>query len=452
MRNWVDRLLTITKTALHLKFTTTYIIKKYILKQILTLFFSLLYIFSAAQDQEICKCEALKKARDSSRKTDSYHYKITRKQALNPPFKFISIQYLKRFSRSENIIDSLETKIASAASKVVSDSLLGNYKVRDSIKKIEFAKQYGDIPWPLIVKTGKFNNTIAILYQTDSFFNVKYYLRISMDNGETWKNYYTGMEKNNNYFFKSNSQFPLWKDSRHLQIEADIVRMTRPLTFPHGGPEYETLKNNALVVINIDEIIKDSDGDGLNDLEEKMELFTNPHSKDTDNDGVSDSEDNNPKYKTIDNDFTKALLAAIYGEYDLINNPDPLTIEFIVNLKTFKEDFASQRERYNSYSNNDKKSFLDRLQYDVIVTDDDNLRRADTLGKRIIFLTSKEFSKYVQQSFSNLYVPVYSKLFKCDDKKDTYILIHNGVSRGETYVITRVPEGWNIKVINHWIT
>jgi len=422
------------------------------LKHILTIFFFLLYIFSTAQDQNICKCEALEKVKDSSRKTYSYNYKITRKQALTPPLKFISIQYLKRFSRSENIIDSLEMKMASAESKIVSDSLFGYYKVRDSIKKIEFAKQYGDIPLPLIVKIGKFNNTIAILYQTESFFNAKYYLRISMDNGETWKNYYTGMEKNNNYFFKNNSQFPLWKDSHNLQIEADIVRMTRPLTFPHGGPEYEILKNNALVIINIDEITKDSDGDGLNDLEEKMEFFTDPLSKDTDNDGVSDLEDNNPKYKTIDNDFTKALLAALYGEYDLVDNPDSLTIEFIVNLKTFKEDFASQRKRYNSSSNNTKKSFLDMLQYHVMVTNDENLRRTDTLGEKIIFLTSKEFSKYAQQSFSNLYVPVYSNLFKCDDKKDTYILIHNGVSRGETYVITRIPKGWNIKVINQWIT
>lgn len=422
------------------------------MKQILTVFFFLLSIFSTAQDQEICKCEALKKIKDSLRKTYSYNYKVTRKQALTPPFKFISIQYLKKFSKSEDIIDSLETKMASAESNVTSDSLLGNYKLRDSIRKIEFAKQYGDIPWPLIVKTGKFNNTIAILYQTESSFNAKYYLRISVNNGKTWKNYYTGMEKKNNYFFKNNSKFPLWKDSHNLQIEADIVRMTRPLTFPHGEPEYEVLRKNALVIININEIMKDSDGDGLNDLEEKMELFTNPLSKDTDNDGVSDPEDNNPKYKTIDNDFTKALLAALYGEYDLIENPDPLTIEFIVNLKTFKEDFASQMERYTSTSDNNKRSFLDMLQYNVIVTNNENLRRTDTLGKKIIFLTSKEFSKYIQQSFNNLYVHSYSKLLKCDDKKDTYILIHNGVSRGETYVIKRIPEGWNIKVINHWMT
>ncbi|MFS4474090.1 hypothetical protein [Chryseobacterium sp. T20] len=421
------------------------------MKQILSVFFFLLSIFSMAQDQEICKCEALKKAKDSLNNPYSYNYKTTRKQALTRPFKFVSIQYLKKFSKSESLIDSLETKMASAESSATPDSLLGHYKLRDSIRNIEFAKQYGNIPWPLIVKTGQFNNIIAILYQNDSSFNAKYYLRISVDNGKTWKNYYTGMEKNNNYFFKNNSQFPLWKDRHHLQIEADIVRMTRPLTFPHGEAEYEILRRNALVIININEIMKDSDDDGLNDLEEKMELFTDPLSKDTDSDGVPDSEDNNPKYKTIDNDFTKVLLAALYGEYDLIDNPDPLTIEFIVNLKTFKEDFASQMERYNSTSNN-KKSFIDMLQYNVIVTNDENLRRTDTLGKKIIFLTSKEFSKYIQQSFNNIYVHFYSKLFKCDDKKDTYILVHNGVSRGETYVITRIPEGWNIKVINHWMT
>jgi hypothetical protein len=422
------------------------------LKQILTLFFFLLYIFSTAQDQEICKCEALKKAEDSSRKTYSYDYKITRKQALTPPFKFISIQYLKRFSRSENIVDSLELKMTSVDSKLNSDSITHHYKIKDSIRKTEFAKQYGEIPWPLIIKTGKFNKSIAILYQTEDFFNAKYYLRISTDNGKTWQNYYTGLKKNNNYFFKSNSQFPLWKDSHHLQIEADIVRMTRPLTFPHGGPEYEKLKNNALVTINIDNILKDSDEDGFNDLEEKMELFTNPFSQDTDNDGIADFEDNNPKYATIDNDFTRAIIAAMYGEYDLIENPDPRVIEFNVNLKTFKEDIALQMKNLESNPNTTKKSFLDKMEFNVIVTDDGNLKRMDTLGKKIIFLTSQEFSKYIQHNFNNSYNPSYSKLFKCDDKKDTYILIYNGVSRGETYVIKRIPEGWNIKVINHWMT
>ncbi len=408
-----------------------------------------MFLFYAlfSQQTDGCKCDAFKKAKDSVVKTYSNNnYKTSKRKALTPPFKFISVRYLKKFARSEDITDSLKIRIAEAISKVP-DSM--KYKTENSVTKAEFAKQYGDIPRPLIIKTGKLKDTIAILYQSHFFFNSKYYLRISTDNGKTWKNFYTGLQDNNHYIFKRNSQFPLWKDSNHLQIEADVVRMTSPLTFPGGGPDYETLKNNALITIHLDEILKDSDGDGFNDLEERLELFTNPFSKDTDNDGISDHEDINPKYETIDNDFTKVLQAIIYGDYPCIENPITYERSFFLNLKTFKEDLASQRENNSFYET--KKSFLDEIEFKVIISDDKDLRKMDTFGEKVLFLTSKEFSEYIKQNYNNSYKSHYTKIFKCDDKKDTYILEFNGVVRGETYIITKTSEGWNVNIIEHWI-
>ncbi|MEJ5102801.1 hypothetical protein [Chryseobacterium sp. MYb328] len=57
--------------------------------------------------------------------------------------------------------------------------------------------------------------------------------------------------------------------------------MTKHLVYGET-PEYTVVKNNALLTLDLAEILKDSDGDGINDIEETQKLFTNPYSKDTD--------------------------------------------------------------------------------------------------------------------------------------------------------------------------
>ncbi|ALR30721.1 hypothetical protein ATE47_09355 [Chryseobacterium sp. IHB B 17019] len=414
------------------------------------LFFLLicLFAFSKAQKTEVCKCDLLKKSNDSIKDSYSkYRFKpISKRAATKPPFDFISIKYLKKYADSKNIVDALEIKVESffKSNKIEDD--YKQYKAKDSIKKIEFLKTIGNIPEPLIIKSGKLDHSIAVLYQTEDYYKSKYYIAISNDEGKTWKNFYTGLIKNFNYVFKNNSQFPLWKDKYHIQIEADIVRMAEPMNFPGPQEKYETVKNNALISINLNEIIKDSDKDGFNDLEENLELFTNPLSYDTDNDGIYDYEDKNPKYKEANNDFTRLLQGILYGDYPVTEGSDIRESEFIINFKTFEKDFKNP----SLYFFEKEKKFSDSFDFRVMITDNGYLKQITPVGNKIIVLTSQEFAAYMKINFMNRYMPHYSKLFKCQDKEDSYLFIVDNIWMGYTYLIKRIPDGWLIKTVSSW--
>ncbi|WP_131725527.1 MULTISPECIES: hypothetical protein [unclassified Chryseobacterium] len=372
--------------------------------------------------------------------------------ALKKRFDFIKVQTVKNPASIDAVVDSLELEYNKAILNKVPDSILGFYKIEDSLSKLAFQRKYYEIPRPLIIKTGKIGRKIGILYVLKHSFNPAYYLKISNDEGKTWKNYFTGLYKESNFVFKSNSNFLLWKDENHFQIEADIVRMTEPLSLPGGGPVYETVKNNALVVINLKEILKDSDEDGWNDLDEIMNYFTNPFSKDSDRDGISDSEDLNPKYATVENDFTKIFEAIIYGNYTLLETEKAWEDAFEVDIENFKNDIKKQQEELNKQSSTRPKDFVDKLRVRIIVTDDENLLRINTYGEKVVFLTSKEYQEFQKTSPFNILVQRYSKMFKCLDLKDTYILEFDEVAYGKTYLIKKSKKGYIVTVVGGWET
>lgn len=418
------------------------------LKNFLILILLIFFKISFAQEGKICKCSLFTKSEDSIKKFTNYNVTpISKKDALKTPFPFISLKYLKSYANSEEIVDSVDLKIKNhlKLKNIAHDDEL-NYEITDSIKKAEFAKTIGNIPRPLIVKSGKINHSIAVLYFTDDDYKSKYYLAISKDDGKTWKKYYTGLIRKFNYILKSNSKFPLWKDNEHIQIEADILRMTRPLSFPGPMEQFETVKNNALLTLNLKEILKDSDNDGFNDLDEKLDLFTNPLNSDTDDDGIPDYEDPNPKYKNADNDLTKLMLAILYGNYPVVENSDLRQSEFFVNLKTFEKDFKNP----DIFLHEKETQSPNPFEFSVIVTDNQSLKTIVPMGEKIIFLSSQEFAKYKKNTFMNLYTAHYSKLFPCDDTEGSYIFVMDNIWMGHTYLIKRIPEGWIVKIVSGW--
>ena len=129
----------------------------------------------------------------------------------------------------------------------------------------------------------------------------KYGLWIIEKNGSDFKSYFLGLTQNiylpdfygKDQKFLHNNQF-LMKGT-----VVDIQRLSRvPML-----PKYEVIKDGVQFVINLDEIKKDSDQDGFNDLFEKF-IGLNPNSADSDNDGIADFTDSNPKYKSGTDKFT----------------------------------------------------------------------------------------------------------------------------------------------------
>ncbi|UEQ77984.1 hypothetical protein [Chryseobacterium arthrosphaerae] len=409
------------------------------MKKLITLLLQFPFCLIFSQQTQGCKCIQFEKLKDSLSSSHLPFRPVTEQEALTSPFQYISVKYIKQNAHSENIINPVKQR--------TKDLPYDNFDAIYAIRQEEFDKKVNDIPIPLIVKTGQLKGTVAILYTTDSFLSNDYYLRISKDNGKTWKNYFTGLVANQHYFLKSNSGYPLWKDENHLQIEADITRMTQHHVYG-DSPEYAIVKDNALLTFDLSEILKDSDGDGINDIEETRKLFTNPYSKDTDGDGISDAEDNNPKYKTPENDFTKLLQSIMYGNYNITVHQNPFHEEFFIPLATFKEDLKKQRDELPER----KKDFVYSLDYRIIVTDDENLKGMEPIDEKIIFLTSKEYSEYSKFNYMNRFKTYYSKVFRCDYKKDTYIFMIEGTTTGLTYLIKRTAEGWKLDIISHWMS
>lgn len=108
--------------------------------------FLLLFIcsFYNAQEMELCKCDLLKKSEDSISAFNTKHEfkSISKKEALKPKYDYISVQYLKKYSKSQDIVDSLELKISNEISKIVPDTAYVSYKIRDSIERLEYSEEW----------------------------------------------------------------------------------------------------------------------------------------------------------------------------------------------------------------------------------------------------------------------------------------------------------------------
>lgn len=393
---------------------------KKFLTPLLLLPFHLLF----SQETKACKCSSLRKVQDSVKMTTSgKHFSpVSKEEALVPPFDYISVQSLPSLKKG-SLSDQSSTYSTSTAT-------------------------IAEIPANFIIKAGKLDNMHAVLYTVDTSINSsQYYLKISQDNGKTWKNYFTGLTVNTPYYFKLSSRYPLWKDKNTLQIEGSIRRMTK-LPFPLEKPIYETIEDNSLITLNLNEIMKDSDGDGINDIKENRILFTDPYAKDTDGDDINDAEDSNPRYKNSSSDFTKLMQGILYVYYPFVEHPDPGHEEFNIPLATFDEDVKRQQEETPVRKNN----FMSSLQYKIIVTDDEHLKRVLPLNEKTIFLSPKEYETYKSYNHINTSEAYYSQLFRCDDLPDTYILWVDGIMTGYTYLIKRTAEGWNVQIIEHWIS
>lgn len=129
----------------------------------------------------------------------------------------------------------------------------------------------------------------------------KYGLWIIENSNNEFKPYFLGLTQNIFLpdFYAKDQKFI---QDDHFLMSGSLVDIQRLSRVPML-PKYEVLKDGVQFSIRLDDLKRDSDGDGFNDLFEKF-IGLNPKSKDTDGDGISDFEDNNPKYKTGTDTFT----------------------------------------------------------------------------------------------------------------------------------------------------
>lgn len=313
------------------------------------------------------------------------------------------------------------------------DSLIKAKKinVQDGRSFIKFLDEIettkiGSIVKKNIVKYGKSKNNQAIIYTDDLFndcFERGYWIALSNDNGKNWKQYYTGLTVNKNYYLKSNSKIALWKNLNILQVEAAEVKIISDRILPSKSEEFGVLRDSLAIQFDISKIILDSDNDGLtNIVEEKMLL--NPNNPDTDGDGIIDSEDKNPRFKP--KKTAKSILyEALMNKYVFENNMD-----YQINLSKLPK-----KRNYPAKVNN---------SISIFVTDDVDIKGLELDNETLVVMNSKEYKAYKLKYAFSFATKEISKMFLCDNEKDVYIIETSSCMSGGSYLIKKNDKGWEV--------
>jgi hypothetical protein len=316
--------------------------------------------------------------------------------------------------------------------------LLDDFNKWDSLMRAVANDKIGPVSKSVIIKEERNDDQWAILY-TDTkyddfiFGGPGYWLAYSSDSGKTWKHYFTGLSEKYNYVFKENSRLPLWKDSVTVQIEADMVRQMTEVSHPIPA-EFETLRNNIAVSINIPAITKDSDRDGLTDVEEEKMLL-DPNNPDTDGDSIIDSKDKNPRFKSIKTDKSiiyETLIESYHPGRDGMEidpeNPPPFKERETDSLYMFSDDIS------------------------LLVTNDPAIQRINLRRETMIIMSTAEYEAYKEKYPSHFVRSSYSPMFKCDKLKNTFMINSSYLTGGESYAVQKTKKGWKITIISAWIS
>lgn len=263
----------------------------------------------------------------------------------------------------------------------------------------------------------------AIVYKSYEYFLARepsIYVAYSEDQGQSWTFYYTGITHCQPLCFKPQSKMPLFNKQGDLQLEACLLRQISPFSLGHVS-DYELVKDGLLLTIDMETLRKDSDGDGLTDIEEAR-FMTDPFNSDTDGDGIADGLDLNPRMSVPRSDKT-----AVY-EYLIqfcFADTIPLTIPELC--------YANEKTRTVR-----------------IVTDCPELQAVQPRTMRVIVLSEEDYENY-----SKYFVPMdsyhLSPMFKVDDSEDSY-LVFVAIGSG-TYdcLVKKIDKGWKLDVISSGI-
>jgi len=152
-----------------------------------------------------------------------------------------------------------------------------------------------------------------------------YWVLLSDEKGTTWRRpLYTGLRANLPYTVREKSALPLLAGDR-LQVEVVVEELSSFFTSDDSGPaELAPRQPRAGIYLDIPlaELERDSDGDGLSDLDEER-LLTDPEEADTDHDGIGDAEDPMPTVAAVDTPSPAAGAAAALLDYVLANGQSP---------------------------------------------------------------------------------------------------------------------------------
>lgn len=285
-----------------------------------------------------------------------------------------------------------------------------------------------------VVKKYKSDKKWVVLFKDNAYnrvgYGTGYWVAISYSKGKNWNYYYTGITENYPYVFKQNSTLPLLKNDSILEIECvkvhkEVMDLMLPLL-----SRKTVIKDSVFISVNLNEIIKDSDNDGITDVVENRFLL-NPYNADTDGDGIPDGIDGNPRFKS-----KKTEIGILYQ----------LLLEGNLNGKIDITKYCFECNNVKQYS-----SERYPIKINVFVTDNPDEQQIYLQNQQIIFVNSTEYEDMRKRKIENNCISVFPDKNKEKDTKRLEYHIHYGDTLFYFIQVTKKTKKWKFKILKWYL-
>ncbi|MBV8201008.1 MAG: hypothetical protein JOZ15_10345, partial [Acidobacteria bacterium] len=263
-----------------------------------------------------------------------------------------------------------------------------------------------------------------------------YWLLLSDEQGTTWRRpLYTGLRANLPYTVREQSALPLLAGD-HLQVEVVVEELGSFFTSDESGPaELAPRQPRSGIYLEIPtaELARDSDGDGLADLEEER-LLTDPEDADTDHDGIGDAEDPMPTVAAVDTPSPAAGAAAALLEHVLADAGKPPA--------------PPRRARFGGCCAPAPAAPLGGRT--VFVTGERQWFAGLRPPYRLIVLTAEELETWQHKVTTPFFFGINLLVLDRSGRRACAVWVGNG--RGGTVALEQKAGAWQVEEIGYWVS
>jgi hypothetical protein len=268
-----------------------------------------------------------------------------------------------------------------------------------------------------------------------------YWLHLSNDGGKHWdKRLYLGLQMYFPYIVADSSPLPLLNGGK-LQLAVQVREIdSGSITFPPVDLRFKRKVDNIYIEMPLDDIRKDSDGDGLTDLLEDK-LRTDPLNPDTDGDGIIDGLDSLPQVPLGNkpNDLADIVL-------DILKHHTSVQGEAIISVPSAYE---------NSNNKNNSFAFFDGAHHGMkpdiaMIEADKTLFSGLTLDSMVVFVDQDDID-YLREHYG-MCLPLDLTTIMINHAHDRAVVIWDAGWAGETIEFRKVDGKWISRQVTGYIT
>jgi hypothetical protein len=273
------------------------------------------------------------------------------------------------------------------------------------------------------------------------------FILLSQDSGVHWTPpLYLGIHRLPEAWYASlaDSRLPLVSNGQ-VQIEVTIWKKDKTKRgSPLEGYTYLWKKWNQYLSFHLDDLQRDTDGDGLTDLFEER-ILTNPYRSDTDKDGIPDGMDNQPLTP-----FPKTMTESDEVMLSLIPNHSGLLITAIFELwRETKDLFISDDDSMTdvltkkgiAHFTSPRSKPIPMIRTSVVIASGDSFPHI-TGDVRVIVLTERAFQRYMEKFPEESHLCAHSFDLRFDRSRKVAVLKQFFANSGSTIILWKERGRW----------